>query len=138
MHLHTRRLLQYAGADLDQMKTDTVELGFGKSGLLQIVHPERVQNLISQAVKEKPELIGLETGTRGPIAFKMHLVFLDPKLHLPAPAIDVFVHGFRTGTLQARHHKTDVGPFFVMFRFDNHPSGFFPYLGLIGKFAVAS
>ena len=137
MHLHTRGHFQYACTDLDQMKTNGVKLRFRKSRFFQAVHTKRMQNLICQAVQEESELIGLKTGTRRTVALQMYFVFLDPKLHLAALAVNVFVQVFGAWALQVCHNKTGVGSFFIMFRLYNHPSGLLPTLGTVRKFAVA-
>jgi hypothetical protein len=71
-----RPKLPDAGADLEHLKADRIELRPGPGGVGQMMPTQGVFQDIGHRAQEQPELIGLEPMAGGPVGAKMGL--MDP------------------------------------------------------------
>ena len=83
--------LDDTGSDLDEARTQGVELGKTPTGALWRSGPQAMHQPIGGRVEDEAELVGLGVVAGGAIRGEMGLVGLDQILHLPAHAIDVLV-----------------------------------------------
>ena len=86
--------LGHTGRDLDQAKTDRIELGVAPEGGAGCQPAQGQQQPIGGGVEQQPELVSGGLGARRTIGGEVELVRLDQVFGLPARAVEFFVEGF--------------------------------------------
>lgn len=130
-----RPKLPDAGADLEHLQPDRIELRPGPGGVAEMMPPQGVFQDVGHRVQKQAELIGLEPMAGGPVGAKMGLMVLDEKLHRAPLAVELLVDDPRGQGREIRHHETRVRSEGVMLGFDDDPGLFGPALGSIGELA---
>jgi len=92
MHLDTRPQLTDSSSDIEEFRSDRVEMRPCPRPPFKVISQQGMQQHLGRGMKQEPELVGLEAMTGGPVGEKMALMELDHQFHPSAVAVNHLVN----------------------------------------------
>ena len=114
-------ITQHHRTDPQQSQADAVRAGNGECRVAQRQAAQSLHQRIGQTRQQLPELIRPESVAGRPISEEIHLLVLDPILHVPAGAVQPGVEITVRLRRQVGHHEARVGPPGGMLGLHDHP-----------------
>ena len=100
---------QHHRTDPQPGQADVVRASNGQRRVAKRQAAQSLHQRIGQNRQQRPELIGPELATGRPISKDIHLLILDPVLHVSTGAVQLGVE-IPIRLLQVGHHEARVGP----------------------------
>ncbi len=116
-----RRILRNTTAtDPQPGQADVIRAGNGENRVAKHRAAQSLHQRIGQPRQQLPEPVGPESVGGRPISKEIHLLVLDPVLHVPAGAVQSGVE-IMVRLWQIGHHEARVGPLGGMLGLHDHP-----------------